>query len=71
LCERAALVFRLLELTIPTIGGDSVTVVRIVVVQTTVSVHVARVVRVAGVRGTQPCVASRAVKIATALKHII
>ena len=52
-----------------TIGGDSVTVVRVVVVQRSRGIHIALVVRVPGVRGTEPTVTRRAEKIATAL-HI-
>ena len=52
-----------------TIGGDSVSVVRVVVVQHSTRVHIALVVRVPRVRGTEPTVTRRAEKIATAL-HI-
>ena len=52
-----------------TIGGDGVSVNRVVVVQTAVGVHIALVVRVRRVRRTEPRVTRRAEKIATAL-HI-
>ena len=52
-----------------TIGGDSVSVVRVVVVQHSTRVHIALVVRVPRVRGTEPTVTRRAENIATAL-HI-
>ena len=54
-----------------TIGGDSVSVVRVVVVQHSTRVHIALVVRVPRVRGTEPTVPRRAEKIAPALLYLL
>ncbi len=47
------------KLAIHTIGRGSVSIVRVVVVDCAGSIHVTRIVRITGVRGTQPPVARR------------
>ena len=59
MCERTAFAKRLLETDNLTIGGEVIGIVGIVVVQTTIRVHVTDIVSVTTVRSTHPPIRRR------------